>query len=143
MKVVPDSNLIVALVLTLPYTSASKRKMQQWQEQNVELVVPALWSYEVVWTIRKAIVLRGLSTEKALAALQYILSLRIQEVPPTPALHQLALEWAVRLNQIVAYDAAYLALAESVGAEFWTADQRLADAARKSGASWVHYIEET
>jgi predicted nucleic acid-binding protein len=143
MKVVPDSNLIVALVLTLPYTSASRRKMQQWQEQNVELVVPALWSYEVVWTIRKAIVLRGLSTEKALAALQYILSLRIQEVPPTPALHQLALEWAVRLNQIVAYDAAYLALAESVGAEFWTADQRLADAAINSGASWVHYIEET
>lgn len=36
-----------------------------------------------------------------------------------------------------------IALAESVGAEFWTADKRLVDAARNSGASWVHPINET
>jgi len=142
MKVVPDSNIIVAQVLTLPYTSAAIAKMQQWQEQKAEFLVPVLWSYEVVSTIRKAVVISGLSADRAKAAVQYILSMGIREVSPTPALHQRALEWATQLNQTVAYDATYLALAESVEAEFWTADRRLADAARNAGASWVHYIDE-
>ncbi|MBO1346551.1 MAG: type II toxin-antitoxin system VapC family toxin [Hormoscilla sp. GUM202] len=142
MKVVPDSNLIVALVIPVPYTAAATRKMQQWQNTNVELVVPTLWAYEVVSTLRKAVAISGLSADRVAAGLQYILSLNIPQVPPTPALHQQALIWAGRLNQIVAYDAAYLALAESQDAEFWTADRRIADAARNLNISWVHHIEE-
>lgn len=142
MKILPDSNLVLALVLTLPYTPASIRKMQEWQEQNVELLVPTLWSYEVTSSLRKAVASSSISAEMAVDALQYILSLEILQVPPTPALHLKALEWAGRLNQIVAYDAAYLALAESEGAEFWTADRRLADAARSLGVLWVHYLND-
>lgn len=68
--------------------------------------------------------------------------MRIREVPPTPVLHQQVLVWAMRLNQTVAYDAAFLALAESEGAEFWTADRRLVDAARNLGLGWVHSLNE-
>lgn len=143
MKIVPDSNLVVALVISLPYSEAAARKMQAWQEQNAELLVPTLWSYEVASTLRKAVASRSISADTAVANLQDILSMGIREVPPTPALHQQALEWAARLNQTVAYDAAYLALAESVEAEFWTADRRLANAARSSGALWVNYLDET
>jgi len=32
MKIVPDSNIILALAIPLPYTSASLTKMQQWQQ---------------------------------------------------------------------------------------------------------------
>ncbi|MBF2008587.1 MAG: type II toxin-antitoxin system VapC family toxin [Chlorogloeopsis fritschii C42_A2020_084] len=142
MKIVPDSNIVLALVLTLPYTPASINKMREWQEQNTELLVPTLWSYEVTSSLRKAIASRSISDEIATRALQHILSLEICEVPPTPTLHLKALEWAAKLNQIVAYDAAYLALAESEGAEFWTADRRLAEAARNLGAYWVHFIDE-
>ncbi|MBC6480943.1 MAG: type II toxin-antitoxin system VapC family toxin [Hormoscilla sp. GM7CHS1pb] len=142
MKFVSDSNLIVALVIPVPYTAAATRKMQQWQNTNVELVVPTLWAYEVVSSLRKAVAISGLSADRVAAGLQYILSLNIRQVPPTPALHQQALIWAGRLNQIVAYDAAYLALAEEEDAEFWTADRRIADAARNLNISWVHHIEE-
>lgn len=142
MRIVPDSNLVVALVISLPYSEAAISKMQEWQGQNAKLIVPTLWSYEVVSTLRKAVASSSISDETAVANLQDILFLSIQQVSPTLALHQLALDWAARLNQIVASDAAYLALAESVQAEFWTADQQLANAARNSGALWVHHIDE-
>jgi len=38
------------------------------------------------------------------------------------------------------YDAYYLALAEQLGAEFWTADRRLSRAVQ-SHLDWVHLIE--
>jgi hypothetical protein len=47
-----------------------------------------------------------------------------------------------RLGQSKAYDAFYLALAERLKAEFWTADQRLANGARQLGANWAHWIGE-
>ncbi len=142
MKVVPDSNLALALMISLPYSDAASRKMQEWQNQNAEILVPTLWSYEVTSTLRKAVASKSISAETALANLQDILLMEIREVSPTLILHQMALEWADRINQIVAYDATYLALAESVEAEFWTADRRLADAAKNAGVSWVHYIDE-
>ena len=60
-----------------------------------------------------------------------------------PARCQSALRWAARLNQARAYDAFHLALAEELGAEFWTADRRLANAAQRAGATWAHWIGET
>ncbi len=45
-------------------------------------------------------------------------------------------------NCTVAYDAQYLALAEQTGAEFWTADKRLADRARRRNARWVKWIQD-
>ncbi len=118
MMIVPDSNLVLALVISLPYSDAASRKMQEWQYQNAKMLVPTLWSDEVTSTLRKAVANRSISAETALANLQDILLMKIREVPPTLILHQLALEWAAKINQIVAYDATYLALAESLEAEF-------------------------
>jgi predicted nucleic acid-binding protein len=140
VKVVLDSNLGVALVIPLPYSEAAIYQMQQWLISDVELIVPTLWSYEVVSTLRKASVAMKLSAEQMTIALQSIFALQIQEVPPTPLLHQRSLEWSILLNQTVAYDAAFLALAESLGAEFWTADRRLVNTVRALGIGWVHHL---
>ena len=55
-------------------------------------------------------------------------------------LYHAALDWADKLRQSKAYDAAYLALAESLNAEFWTADQRLVNATRALNIDWVKWI---
>ena len=81
--------------------------------------------------------LTGMSLSEAEARLETLARLGVQLVPPTPELDRLALRWAGRLGQTVAYDAHYLALAETLGCDFWTADRRLAEAA---GVSWVHWI---
>ncbi len=47
-----------------------------------------------------------------------------------------------RLGQARTYEAQYLALAEKLGVEFWTADQRLVNGARRIGMSWVRWVGE-
>jgi predicted nucleic acid-binding protein len=54
-----------------------------------------------------------------------------------------ALELAGKLSQSKAYDAIYLALAEKLVANFWTADERLANRCQKDlNLTWVHSITE-
>lgn len=79
MKVVPDSNLIVALVISLPYSQAASEKMrQQWQQEKTDILVPFLWSYEIVSTLRKAVAIGNISSEDAAANLQDILCLNLR-----------------------------------------------------------------
>jgi len=76
------------------------------------------------------------------AALEDIFALQVQILPITEAIGRSAFDWAERLNQARAYDALYLALAESLPAELWTADRRLVDRARQIGVTWVRWIGE-
>ena len=46
---------------------------------------------------------------------------------------------ATRFNRPTAYDAKYLALAEMMNCEFWTADERLFNAVRDE-LSWVRWL---
>ncbi len=59
----------------------------------------------------------------------------------TPNLHVRALELASQLSQSATYDAQYLALAESLGCELWTADERFYRAA-SSGVDNLRWIGE-
>ena len=85
--------------------------------------------------------LTGMPLSEADTRLEALTHLGVQLVPPTLELNYLALRWAERLGQTVAYDAHYLALAEVLGCDFWTADRRLAKAARAE-VPWVHGIDE-
>jgi predicted nucleic acid-binding protein len=51
-----------------------------------------------------------------------------------------SLDWAERIQQTVAYDSAFLAVAESIQAELWTADKRLAKATQSLNINWVHCL---
>jgi len=55
-------------------------------------------------------------------------------------LHERAWLLAEKLNRPTAYDAHYLALAELLQCDFWTADRRLYNAA--ATLPWVHSLDE-
>ncbi len=137
-----DANVAVALALRYPYSEAVTRHLLTWQEAEDELFVPSLWQYEVVSVLRQAVFAKMISPEDALDALDAIFALQLDEVAPSTVTHRLALVWAERLNQASAYDAQYLATAEHLGAELWTADRRLVQRAQQLGVPWVRHVED-
>jgi len=140
--IVVDANIALALIMPLPYSESAAGCMLLWKETGVELLAPALWAYEVVSGLRKAVSAGVYSTEAALVGLEQLSRLGIEQVPPSLELQQSALAWAQRLGQRVAYDAAYLAVAEERRADVWTADRSLVRAAQAAGARWVHWVGE-
>jgi predicted nucleic acid-binding protein len=142
MRIVLDANVVAALVLPLPYSDQATQRMIGWQGTGTGLFAPTLLEYELVTVLRKALVTGMITADEASLATKDLMDLNIEAVPPTLSLHESALRWADRLDQSVAYDAQYLALAEHLGAEFWTADQRLVNKARQVGATWAHWIAE-
>jgi predicted nucleic acid-binding protein len=117
-------------------------KFRDWRVQGVHLVVPSLWLAECTSSIRRGVYARVISEEEARQAVVDIFSLDVDTLPMDQELCQAAIEWAARLGQSRAYDAFYIALAEKLGAELWTADSKLANGARQAGAGWVRWVGE-
>jgi predicted nucleic acid-binding protein len=138
--VVIDANLALALVLPLPYVLRATELYDQWILSRVPLYVPLLWEYEVTSSVRKAVALSAIASVDGDDALERVLRLSVKRITPDRAMNASALVWAERLGQIAAFDAQYVALAERLGAELWTADRRLANKAGNIGASFVHCL---
>ncbi len=135
-----DANVALALAVKLSYSNHAATKMAAWQAQGGELFVPTLWAYEIVSGLRKIVTAGALSTADAQTRLEALLALEIQIVPPSLELNRRALMWSQKIGQSAAYDAQYLALAEQLNAELWTADGRLANGVQTAGADWVHKL---
>jgi predicted nucleic acid-binding protein len=135
-----DANLTLGLFLHLPYSVKVDQQMRVWQKKEAHLVVPTLWEYECVSGLRRAIILKLISARDADNMAGVLLALNFQRIGPSQGLHQAALVWAERIGQSKVYDAQYIALAESLSAEFWTADQSLFHSLQSLGVDWVHSL---
>jgi predicted nucleic acid-binding protein len=93
---------------------------------EIDVHVPALCDVEVVAGLRRATRLRTLTIERAREAVNDYLDL-----PLTRHGHQGLLGRILGLrDNFSSYDATYVALAERLGAQLLTADERLATATR-------------
>jgi predicted nucleic acid-binding protein len=140
LKVVVDANVLVALVVPMTVSAVAEKKLAEWLE--ADLFAPSLWSYEAISAVRKFVYAGTLSQEEAFSAVTQLLSFGIQDVPATEDLHRRALIWAARLGDFVAYDPAYLALAEHLDAPIWTTDGKLARKVKALGIEWIHDLSE-
>lgn len=140
--VVIAASIGMSLVLPLAYSQAVAKQFSRWREEQAQIVVPALWRYEMLSTLRRAVAGRLLTNETAQKALQSLRDLALEEYALEADREPAILSWAERIGQRLAYDSVYLALAEQLGAEFWTADRHLADAAIRAGADWVRLPSE-
>jgi predicted nucleic acid-binding protein len=140
-RVVIDANVTLGLVLSLPYSLQVDRQMQIWRSDETRIIVPTLWEYECLTGLRRAAATRLISASNAWQIAKVLFSLGFERVPPNLELHESALQWADRLSQSKAYDAQYLALAESRLAEFWTADKRLFHTLQGLDVQWAHAIQ--
>lgn len=92
---------------------------------RIALVVPVFWDYEIANGINKAVARGNLTADEGREAVRLILAVQAQRVPlPSP---DDSYELAQRYQRSV-YDSWYVALAQQLGAEFWTADRKLYNA---------------
>lgn len=92
--------------------------------QGEQLAAPELIDLEVISTLRRAARAGRLDDRRSSLALTDLAALPLKRVPHLPLLSRI---WELREN-LTAYDAAYVALAETLGAPLITADRPLARA---------------
>jgi predicted nucleic acid-binding protein len=102
----------------------------EWARASVELVAPTLLFYEVASSLRKKIVREGFTPDEAESSLHYLLDQPVRLVS-SPSLHYRALTLSTQFGRPNTYDSHYLALAEELDCEFWTADGRLYNAVHR------------
>ena len=90
--------------------------------RNQSLHAPELLDLEVVQVLRRLVREGRLSASRAEQAIQDLLDMRITRYPHLVLLPRI---WQLRHN-LSAYDAAYIVLAEKLGATLLTRDARLA-----------------
>lgn len=133
-----DANLVVNLI---DYSGAQELEdlFTGWIGRGIEIVAPYLMRYEVTNAIRRLLRHGQISQELAGDAIHTLVELPISLF--TDGHHHVnALMMSSRFNLPATYDAHYLALAEELDCEFWTADRRLARAVRDE-LDWVHLFE--
>jgi len=120
VKIVPDASIILKWVLPLenePYSRQAHAISQAFYDNEIDLVVPSLWVYEV------GNVLAIKYPEVARTLLAHLLNLDIPVVHPSLRQIELTTKLVVR-HAVTFYDASYHALAVTTGALFVTADEK-------------------
>ena len=130
-----DASLVVRLLVDTE-DDRLPAQWREWHEAGRLFAAPSLLFYEVTNTLYQYQRHGYLSAETGREALSAALGLPIQTHYDTD-LHDLSYQFAGRFGLSATYDAHYLALAEHLGGEFWTADRRLVRAVQAELA-WVN-----
>ena len=136
--VVVDASLAVKWLVEEEDSDKAHAVLQSWVTQDISRLAPYLLPFEVANALHRRVVRGDLSVGESSRMIARLLGSRL-ELHQTPGLHVRALEMANRLKQGAAYDAHYLALAESFDCELWTADERFFRAA-SSGVDNVRWL---
>jgi predicted nucleic acid-binding protein len=113
-----------AAVEWLLHTGAGVEVAHRVLSSGESLHSPHLLDVEVAQVLRRAVLARAISAERARQALEDLAQLRLQRYPHFPFLPRV---WELHGN-LTAYDALYVALAESLDASLLTRDRKIASA---------------
>ena len=134
-----DANIVLKLVLQEADSDKAYCLWNTWLDQRYRPVAPYLFPIELASVLRKHVYRGVISAAYGRDALDSALAFNVTLLTFS-SLSQCAWQLAEKLNRPTAYDAHYLALAELLHCDFWTADRRLYNAA--ATLSWVHSLDE-
>lgn len=137
---VVDASLVFKWLVREEYTDKALGILRMWHDEEITPVAPHLLPFEVSNALHKRVTRGELSVEAAVDLIGNLLTSQIELHQPWN-LHGKALEMASRFGQGAVYDAHYLALAENLGCELWTADERFHRSVGQD-LDHVHWIGE-
>ena len=136
--VVVDASVAVKWLVREVYSDQAVSLTRVWLRQGTRIIAPYLMLVEVSNALLRKARERRIAVESAVGLLENLVNRDITMWEP-PGLHSRALQLAVVLNQSAVYDSHYLALAEIMNCEMWTADERFyrAAVARFPRVRWI------
>ena len=137
MAVVDASVAVKWLVAELDSNHA-ERLLREWNRNGVPIEAPIMIFTEVSNVLFKKAQRGEIAAGDVQQLLENLTNMDIR-LFDNLAMHVRAIELAFTLGEQDAYDCHYLALAEHLDCEFWTADRAFYDAAQRSFPS-VRYI---
>lgn len=140
--IVIDANIASRAVISFENSTTYLALLEKWHDEHAAVFAPSFWEAEVVSVIRQYAYRKEITSSEAHNAIDDFFDLHVEIIPLDKELCQRALDWAQSINHSKVYDALYLALAERLKADFWTADKKLVDVARAAGAGWAHWVEK-
>ena len=120
--VVVDASLAFKWLVSEENSDKARAISRSWANQGIKAVAPYLMPVEVTNVLHRRVVRGELAVEDAVRLLEHLLASGI-ELRDDPGLHTRGLQLASQLRQGAVYDAHYLALAEILTCDFWTADE--------------------
>jgi predicted nucleic acid-binding protein len=130
-QIVADASFCGAWVLTDESSGAAESLLARIISGSVQLVVPALWHYEMLNLLRSAVRRKRLAKEDldlTVEALERV-PMTLEDLPGAPARRRI-LHLAMQFD-LSSYDAAYLELADRFKISLQTNDAKLAAAAKQ------------
>ena len=118
--IVVDASLVVQLLVTKQFSAQARRIAAYWQVMGIRLAAPDFIHAEVASALYKKVPARIISINFAKEMMGRFYGIGI-EYRPASRLHNRAMDLALELGQRMPYDSHYLALAESLNCDFWTA----------------------
>jgi predicted nucleic acid-binding protein len=134
-----DAGIAFKLIAPHPRQNIYINLVDQWQRSGYQLCAPTLWAYEITSTFAKMVHFGHLSAAAGRDGLRLAYQLNVQLITPDKEQALKAFAWTEQLHRAGAYDSFYLAMAETLGCEFWTTDKGLVNAASQP---WVRLAEE-
>jgi predicted nucleic acid-binding protein len=135
-----DASLALKLLVVEDDSARARSLWRSWIATGVDVVAPGLFVFECASALRRMVVRRDVTEELARRALDLLLEMPVS-LRASPGLVERAWDLARELGRPAAYDCFYLALAELLGIECWTADRRLFDAVHAK-KPWLHHLVE-
>ena len=142
MKIVVDAAMTAALFLNLRYSALAETHFRQWRKNGDRIHVPAIWPAEIVSFLNQAVKNSQIQAADALSVLDTLPDLHIQVAGPDPKLLETSFLWSSGNDEVSARDAQYLALAERLGAQFWTPDRKLVRIVAAQHVDWARCCNE-
>lgn len=119
--IVTDASVILEVLLRTP---ASAKIVDRILDPRESLHAPHLLDLEVAQVLRRYVARRELSANRGQMSVDLLAAFPIRRYAHEPLLSRI---WSLRAN-LTAYDAAYVALAEGLGATLLTRDEGIAGA---------------
>jgi len=139
MTLVIDANILIAFGLSdEPLHTQAHQILSAWRTSETVLVAPRLFRSEITAVVRKAVFQERITHEQGRKMLAQLLVYPV-EFYEDDALLKAAYELAEKFNRPRSYDAQYLALAQRLSCEFWTADERLFNAVHNDFPN-IHWL---